>query len=228
MGFRLVRAALTVLTLLSLLICSEPAPLSGQTPSASAVSRFLARHTLSSPSHRARRHLEARSLRIKRDGWLDAITTSGPDGFTYEVVAEGGSSIVRHKVLRAALDAERRLWADRSAGLTEANYDLAADGIENDSDRIRLTPRRKDSHLVDGWLLVSPDDGELVEIRGRLAKGPSFWTPRVEVVRRYARIAGATVPVSVESTSAVRFVGPSTFAMHYDYEMVNGVDVALH
>ncbi len=165
---------------------------------------------------------------MKKDGWLDAITTSGTEGFTYEVVAEGGSSIVRNKVLRAALQAEQRLWADRSAGLTEANYDLIDDGVENEWDRIRLMPRRKDSHLVDGWLLVSPDDGEPVEVRGRLAKGPSFWTPRVDVVRRYARIAGITVPISVESTTFVRFVGPSTFAMRYDYEAINGVTVALH
>lgn len=162
---------------------------------------------------------------MQKDGWLDAMTTAGPDGFSYEVIAEGGSSIVRNKVLRAALDAERRLWSDRSAGLTESNYQLVVDGVENDFDRIRLTPRRKDSHLVDGWLLVSPADGELVEVRGRLAKAPSFWTPHVDVVRRYARLAGLTMPISVESTTAVRFVGPSVFVMRYHYETINGVPV---
>lgn len=207
---------------------SESERLSGQASPpepAPAVSRFLRRHTLTPPSYRARRHLEAQSLRMKKAGWLDAVTSAGPDGFAYEILAEGGSSIVRNKVLRAALAAEQRLWSDRSAGLTPSNYELAADGVEDAYDRIRLVPRRKDAHLVDGWLLVSPDDGELVEVRGRLAKGPSFWTPRVDVVRRYAKISGITVPVSIESTTAVRFVGQSTFVMRYDYETINGMPV---
>lgn len=220
----------TALVLLVFLVArSESERLSGQgspPEPAPAVSRFLARRTLTSPFYRARRHLEARTLRMNKSGWLDAVTTAGPDGFDYEVLAEGGSSLVRGKVLRAALAAEKNLWSDRSAGLTPSNYELAADGVEADYDRIRLTPRRRDTHLVDGWLLVSPEDGELVEVRGRLAKAPSFWTPRVDVVRRYAKISGITVPVSVESTTAVRFVGPSTFVMRYAYETINGLPVS--
>ena len=44
--------------------------------------------------------------------------------------------------------------------------------------------------LVDGTIYLNPDNGELVRMEGRLAKSPSFWTRRVEIVRWYRRIAG--------------------------------------
>ena len=62
-------------------------------------------------------------------------------------------------------------------------------------------------------------------MEGRLAKNPSFWTKRVEVVKHYRRIGGLRVPVRVESTAQMRLAGTSTLTMTYDYEMINGVTV---
>ena len=45
---------------------------------------------------------------------------------------------------------------------------------------------------------------------------------RVEIVRRYDKIAGVRVPISIESVAHVLIAGRSTFAMTYDYETVNG------
>jgi hypothetical protein len=58
-----------------------------------------------------------------------------------------------------------------------------------------------------------------------MAKNPSFWTTRVDVVRWYERIAGVRVPVRLDSTAHIRFAGESTLSMIYKYEMVNGVEV---
>ena len=177
-------------------------------------------------SYRARRRLEAHNLRFKKSGWLEAVTTLSAEGFTYEVVGEGGSEYVRRKALYAALDGERDLLRSRSAGsLTPDNYTFVDDGPEGDWARIRLTPRRRDRLLVDGYLLVSPETADLREVRGRLVKSPSFWVSRVDVLRRYERIAGVRVPTLTESTASVRFAGTSTFSMSYTYEMVNGLAV---
>jgi hypothetical protein len=62
----------------------------------------------------------------------------------------------------------------------------------------------------------------LTRIEGKLSKTPSFWTRRVDVVRRYERKAGVRVPMSIESVAQVLIAGRSTFKMTYEYETVNG------
>ena len=61
-----------------------------------------------------------------------------------------------------------------------------------------------------------------MRIEGRLSKPPSFWTRRVEIVRRYQRFAGVRMPVALESVASVLIAGRSTFRMSYEYETVNG------
>ena len=58
-----------------------------------------------------------------------------------------------------------------------------------------------------------------------LSKTPSFWTRKVEIVRRYDRIAGVRVPVSFESVASVLLAGKASFTMSYEYHSVNGVEV---
>jgi hypothetical protein len=76
--------------------------------------------------------------------------------------------------------------------------------------------------LVEGAIFVTPADGDLTRIEGKLSKAPSFWTRRVDVVRRYERMAGVRVPVSIESVAHVLIAGRSTFKMTYEYETING------
>lgn len=73
---------------------------------------------------------------------------------------------------------------------------------------------------VEGHIFLGPD-GNLVRLEGQLATNPSFWTRRVDVVRRYERIAGVRVPVALESVAHVRIAGRSTFRMSYDYLTIN-------
>lgn len=191
------------------------------------VAAFLNRQEPAATSYRARRRLEAQNDRFSKHGWYDVITELGPSGFSYQVIAQGGSEYIHRKVLRPALEAERDLVKSATAGgaFDTTNYRLTADGFEGEFPRIRVTPTRKDKMLVDGWLLVSPRGTELVAVKGRLAKSPSFWTSNVNVVRRYERIAGVRVPIALESVADVRFAGRSTFKMTYSYESINGVAV---
>jgi hypothetical protein len=97
------------------------------------------------------------------------------------------------------------------------------DGLAN----VLLSPRRKERSLVSGKMFLQPDDGSLVRVQGVLAKSPSFWIKNVEIVRSYARVEGAVVPVSLESNAHVRFLGPATLRMTYVYSHIDGhrVDV---
>ena len=186
--------------------------------SGTAVQKFLSRPT-TSPGYRALRRLEAAGS--GRQGWLDARTEfSASDGLKYEVTAEGGSEYIRTRVLRAVLEEERRLIArgDSAAALSLDNYTFTPDGTAEDGlARVRLEARRKEGSLVNGRMFIHPEDGELARVEGTLARNPSFWVTRVNIVRSYRRINGVLVPVLLEARAQLRMFGQSTLRMSYQY-----------
>ena len=192
-----------------------------------AVERFLADLEKPPVAYQARRRLEASSAKLKESAWLEAVTEYDPAvGFTYSIVAEGGSERIRRRVLNAVLETERENstvaeW--RKANLSRANYAFDFGGhAGNGMLKMQLTPRRRDSRLVLGSALLTARSGDLVRVEGRLSKSPSFWVRWVEVSRSYAPVGGSMMPVAVESTADVRIAGTSTFSMSYDYQMVDG------
>jgi hypothetical protein len=190
------------------------------------VDRFLAATDRPLVSYRAVRRLEAQARNGRMKATLTAMTSIDSDGrFQFSVLDETGSKMVCSRVLRAALEAERgaRNSGDFSRGaLTRLNYDFGPTEVDEDGlVRVSIHPRRTDDMLVEGSILLT-DQADLVRIEGRLVKRPSFWTRRVEVIRRYTRLAGVRVPISMESTAEVRLAGRSTFAMQYEYEVING------
>jgi hypothetical protein len=192
--------------------------------------RFLARGEEPPVEYRALRRLEADNPKFKQSAWLIAWTEyDHVNGFRYEVVDEGGSGYIRSKVLRAALEGEQKIWADhepQKASFTDENYEFT-DGVAGPDGLapVGVKPKRKDVLLVEGSVFVQPSDGELTRIEGRLSKTPSFWTRRVDVVRRYERKAGVRVPMSIESVASVLIAGRSTFKMTYEYQTINGQHV---
>jgi hypothetical protein len=194
------------------------------------IQRFLARAEEPPVEHRALRRLEAQNATFKQSAWMVAWTEyDHVNGFRFQVVDEGGSSYIRTKVLRAALDGEQKICANREpqkASFTHDNYlfdggAVAADGLAS----VGVTPKRKDVLLVEGAIFVQPSDGDLSRIEGKLSKTPSFWTRRVDIVRRYERKAGVRVPISIESVAHVLIAGRSTFKMTYEYQTINGQPV---
>jgi hypothetical protein len=203
-----------------------PHPQSAPTP----LDRFLARGEEPTVEYRALRTLEARNPKFNQQAWMIAWTEyDRVNGFRYQIVGEGGSGYIRSHVLRAALEGEQKMWASRQpqkASLTPENYTFDNDTPDTDGlAAVGVKAKRKDVLLVDGAIYVQPVDGDLTRIEGRLSKTPSFWTRRVDIVRRYDRIAGVRVPISIESVAHVLIAGRSTFAMTYQYETINGQHV---
>lgn len=180
--------------------------------------------------YRAYRRMHARSERFNQEGWLEAWTELNGDTFRYEIVNERGSEHVRDKVLKALLKREQELFAagDAARGaLTAANYEFADSVAQEPGVRyVLLKPKRKDTLLVDGRMVLSEDGNELLRVEGRLAKNPSFWTSIVNIVRRYARLDGVRVPIATESVAKVKMVGTSRMEVHYEYESINGRPVS--
>ena len=209
---------------------AAPVSYEHQVAQPTALQRFLARAEEPPVEYRALRRLEAQNPKFKQSAWMLAWTEyDHMNGFQYQIVDEGGSGYIRNKVLRAALDGERKIWADHEPQKSSFNHDnytfddgvSAPDGLAT----VGVRPKRKDVLLVEGALFVQPGDGELSRIEGKLSKTPSFWTRRVDVVRRYERMAGVRVPVEIESVAQVLIAGRSTFKMTYEYQTINGQHV---
>jgi hypothetical protein len=210
----------------AVLLAAHPGAAGPENTAPVVLQRFLSLDDPAPTQFRALRHLEARNDKFEKSAWMDVWTEGDASGFRFTIVSEEGSDYIRSKVFRATLETERKVWAAGGAGraaLTPANYVFEERGAQPDGlTLLTMTPRRKDVMLVDGSIYLNPDDGELVRMEGRLAKAPSFWTRRVEIVRWYRRIAGFRVPTSLESTANVRVAGVSTFKMSYEYESING------
>jgi len=180
--------------------------------------------------YRALRRLTAATRGGRMSATLEAWTSLDRNGrFTFEVVSESGSALIRRKVLHAALEAEQQsqtIEAREQAALSAANYEfLEMRPASGHLVKIDIKPRRKHVMLVDGALFVEEETADLVRIEGELPKRPSVWTRRVRIVREYQRIDGVHVPVAMSSTADVLVVGTSTFSMTYDYVEINGQPV---
>jgi len=191
--------------------------------------RFLARADEPLVTYRGTRHLEGRNERYNVSGWMDIAAELTADGFHYRVVDEGGSDLIRRRVFRSMLENEEQIFANGDmarSSITTTNYDLSpAPASEPGLVKLFARPKRKDVTLIDGAVYITDTDADLVRVEGRLAKSPSFWTRRIDVVKQYARVGGLRVPIRVESTAQIRFAGTSSMTMTYDYEMINGVNV---
>lgn len=188
--------------------------------------RFFATPQIAPRQLTVLRHLEARNDHFDKDAWMDVRIEADTSAFRYTILDEGGSGYIRSKVFRSALQTEQKLWAagePDKAAFTFDNYQFDDRGAEATGlFWLGVTPRRKDMLLVNGSIFLRPDDGDLVRIEGSLAKTPSFWTKRVDIIRHYARIGGVRLPVWMQSTAAVRIAGRSTYTTTYHYLSVNG------
>ena len=225
---RRLAVVLLALATLTALLTAEPA----STPATldPVLHRFLTRADEPLVTYRGTRRLEGHNERFNVSGWMEIETELSADGFHYRVVREGGSDLIRGRVFRSMLENEEQIFANGDAtrsSFTSINYDLTpAESAEAGLVKLFAKPKRKDVTLIDGAVYITDTDADLVRVEGKLAKAPSFWTRRVEVVKQYSRVAGLRVPVRIESTAQIRFAGESKMTMTYDYDMINGVSIA--
>jgi len=191
---------------------------------ARVLERFQAREDEPVGSFRARRRLRAEGL--GRRASMDVLVELDPEGrFRWTIEAEDGSKLIRNKAFRPILEKEAAIRGAEAEGtaLTAENYDLRTAGRESDGlIRLRAIPRRRGPGLLDGTLVVTPDDADLVRIEGRLVRNPSIWITRVEVVRHFRRLRGHRVVVRIEAVAHVRLLGDVRTTIDFDYEMIDG------
>lgn len=174
----------------------------------------------------AHRVLRASLVDKNEDAWMEVRTEYEPGrGLSYTVLAEGGSSRIRQRALKAVLDKEveaSRTKDSEGAAFSSANYRYESSRASGSEVAINLVPLRRDARLIDGTAVVTAGSGELKSVEGVLAKNPSFWVRDVKVNRRYERVGGASLPVEITSSAQVRMFGSAHLEMTFRYLSVGG------
>ena len=224
---RRLAVVLVALTALTTFAGAESAPVPATF--APVLDRFLSRADEPLVTYAGTRRLEGRNERFNVSGWMEIAVELTAEGFHYRVTDEGGSDLIRRRVFRSMLENEEQIFASGDAtrsSFNAVNYELTAAATDEPGlVKLFARPKRHDVTLIDGAVYITDTDADLVRVEGQLAKSPSFWTRRVEVLKQYARVNGLRVPVRVESTAQIRFAGTSTMTMTYDYQMINGVSI---
>jgi hypothetical protein len=204
-------------------LAQQVSPVPSADPRVEIALRSFLDRTAAAHQYSASRRLEASGS--GRQGWLDVQTQfSVASGFSYQVMAEGGSGYIRSRVLRSLLEEERSIVAENASpkvALSYDNYQFTPNGIDEEGLAVvTIRPLRKDRSLIAGQMFLTAE-GDLVRVKGRLVKNPSFWVTRANLIRSYQRINGVTMPVSLETTGQLRLFGSSALRMTYRYEQIN-------
>ena len=177
-------------------------------------------------SYVAIRRLESANERHNKAAWL-VVRTCLKDGvLTWDVLEEGGSELIRKRVLRETLEREvaghRRRSGRSRGGLTAGElHVLRADRPRRAACVWRSSRASARTCSCKGEMLLSPE-GTLLRVEGDLVKRPSFWTKSVHLIRQYGRVEGTHVPLRIDIVAQVRLVGTSRLSMTYRYLEING------
>jgi len=150
-------------------------------------------------------------------------------GKSYEIVAEGGSALIRKFGLMPLLDNEKSINQPghvEQSWFTSANYEmkLLPGGIQHLDGRdclaLSVTPRRKAPNLIQGTLWVDAKDFGIVKIDGTASKSPSVWAGQTHMMRRYANVSGFAMATSARAESNSFLFGKTIVTIDYlDYRI---------
>lgn len=150
-------------------------------------------------------------------------------GKSYSIVSKAGSEIIKHFVLDALLENEKRINepGNREASwFTSANYELKLlpGGIQRVDGRdcfaVSMNPRQKAANLIQGTMWVDAKDFSTVRIEGTSTKSPSMLTGPSHVMRQYALFDGFAQATHARAESNSALFGKTVVTIDYiDYEI---------
>lgn len=147
-------------------------------------------------------------------------------GKSFRIVSESGSSFLREKVLRRAVDSEKEASLDKGlTALTEANYRFHLAGSETVAGRpayiLDVEPLTPSKFLVRGKIWVDAADFAVVKMETEPAKNPSFWISRTQIHSTNAMTNGFWLPEQLRSETKVRVGGTAVLTIDYGrYDVV--------
>jgi hypothetical protein len=150
-------------------------------------------------------------------------------GKSYTILFESGSDTLRHFVLDALLENEKRINEPGNrevSWFTSRNYEmkLQPGGIRRVDGRdcfaVTIDPRQKASNLIQGTMWVDARDFSTVRIEGISTKSPSLLTGPSHVMRQYALVDGFAQATHARAESDSTLFGKTIVTIDYrDYEI---------
>jgi hypothetical protein len=181
--------------------------------------------------YKALRHydVEYRGFATKIAAAMDVeVNYDAATGKSFRIVSQSGSSFLREKVLKRAVDSEKEASQDKgSTALTEANYRFHLVGSESVAGRpayiLDVEPLTASKFLYRGKIWVDAADFAVVKMETEPAKSPSFWIARTLIHSTSAKTDGFWLPEQLRSETKVRIGGTAVLTINFGtYEVVPG------
>jgi hypothetical protein len=171
----------------------------------------------------------ARSYHLKYQGVYNAsadleatLTYQWPNKKEFRVLSETGSELLRKRVLRPLLQAEREAVKDENrskAVIRPENYDFSAAGYEQTSEGnfyvLEIKPKNKNKFLVRGRIWVDGEDFGIARLEGEPSVNPSWWLKQTLIHAYFQRVGKFWLPVRNESQTQLRLLGKSWLTIEY-------------
>ena len=158
----------------------------------------------------------------KKAEMLVSVSCEGNGRKHFEVVSEQGWKSANSHVLHKMLESEEDTSQPEKRSATRValeNYDFELLGTELVNGRLaymlRALPKRQDKYLFEGRIWVDAADFAMVQVEGRPAKTPSFWTRSIHFVARYQKTGDFWFPLSTESVTEARIFGKTDVTISY-------------
>jgi hypothetical protein len=155
------------------------------------------------------------------------MTYNSPGRKTFEILTERGPSVIRERVLRRMIDAEKEASSDElrlESQISPRNYDFQLLGADlrhgRNSYVLAVTPKTRSKFLVRGKIWVDAEDFAVVRVEGAPAQNPSAWIRNTAIVQQSKNFAPFWFPLSNHSETDSFLFGRTEVTIEYsDYRI---------
>lgn len=178
-------------------------------------------------------HLVLNGIIHKSADMVAKMTYHWPDQKDFTIISESGFSLMRNRVLKAILEAEKESMKEenrRQTALNSENYDFTLAGVEGSPEPtayiLNAKPRVKNRFLFKGKIWVDAKDFAVIRIECEPAKNPSWWTKKNNITNLYQKLGEFWLPAHTQSLTEVRIFGHTELDIVYkDYDLMDTREV---
>lgn len=154
----------------------------------------------------------------------------------YSILYEHGDGAVRshvfHKLLASEVEASQPEVQSHNR-LNNQNYDFQLTGTEQINGRwayvLEIEPKTDSKYLFSGRIWVDASDYAVVQVEGRPAKRPSFWTKSVSFVQTFEKIGDYWMAAANRSVTDAKLFGEANLVIiHSSYSFKPAVMLAAN
>ena len=175
-------------------------------------------------------HIAYRGLGNLSADMLVEAAYDAPSTKTFRIVSESGSKLLRDKVLKKLLEAEKEA-ADpamqRSTALSPDNYTFQLVGTSQVNGRscygFMVEPHHPSKFLYRGKIWIDAVDFAVVQIEAEPSKNPSFWIRDTKIHHVYRKVGDFWLPKQNQSVSTMKVGGTAILTIDYtQYKVSTG------